>query len=586
MKLLASAAALACAVVAVVASPALSVGRDPPTPVDFELAPQSGAAHAAGVGLISRPLRAPKRFNLVGMRWRGGGEPRIAIRTRRAGGRWTRWRALPVDRADNPDRRAREPDVAASDPAWVGEADEIQYRTSRRLPGLRLHFVNVKGTATAADRRRTALRRAAHAALAPIAGLLGARSATAQEAMPSFVSRAQWGAAACPPRSAPAYGTVKAVFVHHTVNTNDYTPAEAPQIVLAICRYHRNSNGWNDIGYQALVDRFGTLYEGRAGGLDKAVVGAQAQGYNAESAGIASLGDHTTTPASSAALDGIARYVRWKLPLHGAPTAGGVTLTSAGGPLNRYPSGAPVPVERVSGHRDGDATSCPGEALYAQLPELRRRVGGVLPAVPGTALAASLTPTVIDHGASARLDAQLSGPSGGPLGGESVQIQMRRAGRWRLVRALGTDPAGRISATLRERTSSLLRARFGGRVGLAPASSRSLRLGVRAVVRLPRPPGRGVRGAPLLARGTVAPARRAVWQRLELQRRGRWVRVGLKRVAVRRGRFIASFVPAGTGLYRAFVIAPRYSSNERGSSRAWVVRVVRGRAPGGAAAPR
>ena len=112
------------------------------------------------------------------------------------------------------------------------------------------------------------------------------------------------------PRSAPQYGQVQAALIHHTVSANDYTQEEVPSIILSICRYHRNNNGWNDIGYNFLVDKFGTIWEGRAGGVDQAVVGAQAQGYNSQTTGIADIGNHQDVPADDTELNAIAALVR------------------------------------------------------------------------------------------------------------------------------------------------------------------------------------------------------------------------------------------------------------------------------------
>jgi hypothetical protein len=557
VKLLASAAAVAClAVIAIVAGPALSSSHWRPDPVDFELAAGSG-------GTRSGPMKPGRRFNLVGMRWRGNGRPVVSMRSRLSGGRWTRWVTVSEYTEDAPDPGRGEPDVRGlSMPVWVGEADEVQYRLSRPVPGLRLHFVNVRGSATPADRVRTALRRAAGS----VAALFRGGSAGAAEPQPAIVRRSAWGASDCAPRHAPDYGVVKAAFIHHTVNANDYTRDEAPAIVLAICRYHRNSNGWNDIGYNFLVDKFGTLYEGRAGGMDQPVVGAQAQGYNAQSTGIANIGDYSSVEQTPEALSAIARLIRWKLPIHGIPTSGSTTLVSAGGASNKYAEGTHVRVKRISGHRDVDATSCPGDALYGQLPELRRLVGSLPPAGAGTSLQASLSRSNVGYKRTSRLTGRLSSFSGGSLAGETVRAQVRRGRRWRTLKALRTGPDGSFTLTMHSRINRTMRARFSGRGDLLPASSSTVRLLVRPRLTLLHPPGRASKDVRVRFRGTVAPRKRSVWQVLALRRDGHWSRVGVRRLKVKRGRFRGSFVPESAGRFRYYVTSRPDKSNARGRS--------------------
>lgn len=323
-------------------------------------APRSTGGHASEgpVTHVSDVLVAPARFDLAGL----AGETRhYELRARESEGEWTRW-----------------VEVGSGDPVWFGGAEELQLRTRGWRPGGRIHYVNVSGDATPADAALTALRQeASHVAVATATFVAG-EPAMADPAKPGIVTREEWGAerrrGGCEPRKRPDYDQVKAAVVHHTVSANRYTRAEAPEMVLAICRYHRNGNGWNDIGYNALVDRFGNLYEGRAGGIGRAVVGAHSEGFNSQTTGLASLGTHTKESLSRAAMNAAADFLAWKLVKHNKTATGRTTLISAGGSANRYDKGERVRVRKIIGHRKLGLTECPGTTLYRDLDRLRRKV--------------------------------------------------------------------------------------------------------------------------------------------------------------------------------------------------------------------
>ena len=546
MKLPAVAAALACVLLALPATSAAA------KPFDFELAPPTAGseANAAGARLLSPRLTTEHRFNLLGMRWRGRAAPEIGVRVRRPGRGWSRWVTLEAHDDHNPDAGRGERLVRASDPLWVGTANGVQYRLSRPVRGLRLHFVNV-----ASFRRR---------------------ARAAQDPQPDIVSRAEWGASACPPRSSPSYGSVKAVHVHHTVSLNDYSPSEARAMVLAICRFHRNSNGWDDIGYNALVDKYGVLYEGRAGGLDQPVIGAQAQGFNSETAGIASIGDHTSVGATPPTLDALTRYIRWKLQVHLQPLSGPVALSSSGGSASRYGAGARVTVERVIGHRDTGRTACPGQLLYDQLDQLRRMVGTGVATVPSfaTRVSGTLADYRVDFGEIVPVTGLLSGPDGAPLPGEQVEVQVNGEGRWSTSRRVVSAADGTFATELKPRKRLYVRMRFPGRPDLQGAFSTRLLLRLRPVIELRSPRKRARAGRSVPVEGTVGPRKRFVNLVLQQHVRGRYRKVGSKAIRVRRGRFESSFVAAFRDRYRYSVVAKSDDDTDRGSS-GWLPLRVR-----------
>ncbi len=561
--------ALLCAAAGLVvwlAAGALSTGPFVPRAVEFTQALPVGGGHG---GWRSGVVRAPRRFDLVGLTWRSPRAVRARIRVQSPDGRWSAWTAMGDGHAGRP----------GTEPVWAGGAEAYELRLDRRpSAGLRAHFVNATGTATAADRVRTALRRATHGALAAIAGT-AARAQSAPGA-PAIVPRAAWGADQCPPRVAPAYGEVQLGVVHHTVDANEYGPQDSAAMVLAICRYHRNTNGWRDIGYNFLVDRYGQVFEGRAGGTDQAVVGAQAQGYNAVSTGVANIGTFTAAGQAPEAVAATARLLAWKLSLHGVPVAGEVTVASAGGPSNRYPAGSAVTFERIAAHRDADTTACPGDALFAQLPEIRRQAALLAPAVPPPAVASTLSIAVadasLDYPQPARLSGAATGAGGAPLAGAPVSVQVG-AGAGFLTRGrTTTGPDGAWTLDLATQYSRTLRA-----VARLPAGGRatSPRISVSVAPRISvRAPRRVTARRAFTVTGSARPSR--VHLALQVAREGRdraMHVVARLAVKVRAGHFTVKVRLRRPALHRLRLISTADGRNVAGRSGDVVLRAVRRR---------
>ena len=187
-------------------------------------------------------------------------------------------------------------------------------------------------------------------------------------------------------RARPYYAAaVRFAVVHHTAGTNSYSASESAAIVRGIERYHVLANGWNDIGYNFLVDKYGQVFEGRGGGITKNVVGAHAEGFNTGSTGVAVIGNYESQAISPAARAALVKLLAWRLDVAHVNPLGKLTWTSGGNP--RYPAGTKVRLRAVSGHRDTGPTSCPGGSLYAQLP-------GIASGVAATGLPKLYNPVV------------------------------------------------------------------------------------------------------------------------------------------------------------------------------------------------
>jgi len=300
-------------------------------------------------GARATAASAPSRFTLVGLHWQGSG--RVEFRTRATHGRWTAWFPAAPEGEDAPDRGSAEDRRGAwrlGNPYWVGDSNGIRYRLHGDVRRLRAWFVW-------SPEVRIPMRRLSIAGSPPVVRRSGWRAdESIVRAKPSVVDRLEFAV------------------VHHTAGRNGYSPAESAAIVRGIELFHVKGNGWNDIGYNFLVDKYGTVFEGRGGGVDRNVVGAHAEGFNTGSVGVALIGDYSGTSVPKAAEDALARLLAWRLDIaHVDPLS---TLTHASGGNPRFGTGLPVFLRAISGHRDTGFTTCPGGTLYARLPTIANAV--------------------------------------------------------------------------------------------------------------------------------------------------------------------------------------------------------------------
>ena len=286
------------------------------------------------------------------------------------GANWTDWVELVGEPSEGPDQSSAEfkPGKVSAGPTWLGHnISKVEIRvTNGTVSDLQLHAIESQP---------------------------GSSSGVAGAAVPSpfIISRADWGADesyrtindGCSGQPDYASSTRFAV-VHHTVNSNNYAPSDSASLVRGIYYFHTHDNGWCDIGYNFLIDRYGQIFEGRYGGPNRPVIGAHAGGFNTYSTGVALIGNFDVAGVPQAAYDSLRSLLDWKLAYHGIDPHGTSVITPYDSPFSKYPAGQPVEVANISGHGDVDSTECPGRYMYSLLPRLRDDVAADIAQFPDT----------------------------------------------------------------------------------------------------------------------------------------------------------------------------------------------------------
>ena len=404
----ASAAAVlgATATVPALAQTTGAAGAPVPSILPAATDPQADAA------LLTDPLEVD-RFFVAGFTWTGGADlpdgVRIYLRVRENGS-WSPWYLSEAADSGRDDRA-----TPGTGEFVTGGADAIQASVvGSSLPaGLKLALVpsrpqgeEVLGAddltttqaaptpviedASATENQGTQVdpaamtlpaspasftRPAAASVAAPATVPVVAPAATTANGLPVAVTtRAEWGANASYMSWDPEYARAGHVVVHHTAGTNSYSAGQSASIVRGIYYYHAVVLDWGDIGYNFLVDKFGTVFEGRSGSVaapaGRMSIGAHARGVNTGTMGISMMGDYSTVSPSDAQLSSVGKMAGWFLKRAGISDVTGWAGLHVW-TTERYQAGSTISMPRILGHRDVGYTTCPGNVGYSKLGTIR-----------------------------------------------------------------------------------------------------------------------------------------------------------------------------------------------------------------------
>ncbi|EON30922.1 putative N-acetylmuramoyl-L-alanine amidase [Gordonia terrae C-6] len=327
-------------------------------------------------------------IKMVAFTWDRPVDVDLKLRAKNPDGKWGPWTVLEqISRGQAPS--AKNP--VGTEPVWVGDAREVQVAASK--DGLAIPAAETQGgdlaqlavgtASTVVTKLATTALNTLKATLISPESLLGLGSSllTPLTGGPQVVARQAWGADESIRCSQPVYSPqMRGAIVHHTAGSNDYTPQQSAEIVRGIYAYHARSLNWCDIGYNVLIDKYGQIFEGAFGGLDRNVEGTHTGGFNKETVGVSMIGNLEEVPPTAAMVSATGKFLRWRLGKAGLNPAGTATLTSEGFSGTKFAAGTQSNLPVISGHRDYNSTSCPGVHGYAALTAIRALAGGAAPA--------------------------------------------------------------------------------------------------------------------------------------------------------------------------------------------------------------